>query len=281
LLGQTVNAYGRHDFRRGRAEKTGTMGFGALLRRLGEIPGIARLRYTSPHPIFFDNDLVQAHGDLPALCPHVHLPVQSGSDPVLARMRRRYTAADYRGLIAALRAVRPDIAFTSDLIVGFPGETDEDFQATLNLVREVRFVDCFSFKYSPRPGTGALTLPDGVAPDVAQARLEELQALQRSLTLAAHRERVGERTEVLVAGPSRRGSGQLSGRDPYHRVVNFAAGRVQAAPGTLLSVKIVEATPHSLIGECPGDVAPDTMQRPVERSSGPVDDGERSAVLGA
>jgi tRNA-2-methylthio-N6-dimethylallyladenosine synthase len=259
LLGQTVNAYGRHDLRRGRGAETGTLRFADLLARLAEIPGIERLRYTSPHPLFFDDALVSAHGEIPDLCPHVHLPLQSGSDAVLERMRRRYTRARYRELVDALRAARPDIAITTDLIVGFPGETDADFRATLELVDDVAFVDAFAFKYSPRPGTAAATLADAVPGEVAQERLEELQLLQRRLTLAAHRARVGHDTVVLVGGDSRRGSGQLTGRDPYHRVVNFAPAGEPPQPGSLVAVKIVEATPHSLIGECVQAGSPDTI----------------------
>ena len=153
LLGQTVNAYGRHDLRRGHAAAAGTESFAALLHRLAGVPGIERIRYTSPHPAFFDDDLVRAHGELATLCPHVHLPAQSGSDAVLARMRRPYTAAAYRALCERLRAARPDVAITTDLIVGFPGETDAEFRDTLALVRDVGFVDAYTFKYSPRPGT--------------------------------------------------------------------------------------------------------------------------------
>jgi len=259
LLGQTVNAYGRHDARRGAGDRAGTIPFAALLRRLAEIPGLSRLRYTSPHPIFFDSDLIEAHGDLPALCPHVHLPVQSGSDAMLRRMRRRYDADAYRSLVQRLRRVRPDIALTTDLIVGAPGESDADFRATLDLVREVRFVDGFSFKYSPRPGTAAALDPDTVGPAEAQARLEELQSLQRGLTLAAHRARVGQVTEVLAEGQSRRAGNQRTGRDPYHRVVNFAdTADPPAAAGSLLLLELVEATPHSLIGQAP---EPQTLVR--------------------
>jgi tRNA-2-methylthio-N6-dimethylallyladenosine synthase len=249
LLGQTVNAYGRHDLRKGRGD---VVPFAELLARIAAVPGIDRIRYTSPHPIFFDEALIRAHGELPALCPHVHLPVQSGSDRVLARMRRRYAAGDLRRLVERLRAARPDLALTTDLIVGFPGEGEDDFRATLELVREVGFVDSYSFKYSPRPGTAAAELPDRVAPAVAQERLERLQELQRGLTLAAHRARVGDHTEVLLEGPSRRGGAQLQGRDPYHRWVHLDGGDPRlaggAAPGALLGVEIVEATPHSLLG---------------------------------
>ena len=175
--------------------------------------------------------------------------LQSGSDTVLARMRRRYDADRFRRVVDALRRARPDVALTTDLIVGFPGETDADFEATLGLVAEVGFVDAYSFKYSPRPGTAAVALDGAVAPDVAQARLEALQSLQRAQTLAYHRSRVGSRTSILVEGESRRG-GQVSGRDPWHRVVNVVTERAAPpAPGQLAAVRIVEATPHSLLAE--------------------------------
>jgi tRNA-2-methylthio-N6-dimethylallyladenosine synthase len=166
-------------------------------------------------------------------------------------MRRRYDAGEYRALVDRLRSARPDIALTTDLIVGFPGETDAEFRATLELVKEVGFVDAFSFKYSPRPGTAAAELTDGVPADVAQERLEALQQQLHAQTGAAHRARVGDVTQVLVTGVSRRGDDQLTGRDPYHRVVNFAAppGAAVPTPGDLVPVRIVAATPHSLIGE--------------------------------
>jgi tRNA-2-methylthio-N6-dimethylallyladenosine synthase len=247
LLGQTVNAYGRHEGRRGRSD--GTRPFAELLRRLDAIPGLERLRYISPHPTFFDAELVRAHGELERLQPHLHLPVQSGSDAVLERMRRRYTADAYRGLAERLRAARPDLALTTDLIVGFPGETDADFEATLALVRDVGFVDSFAFKYSPRPHTRAADFEDAVPAEIASERLQALLELQRALTLRYHRSRVGSRCEVLLEGDSRR-SGQVSGRDPYHRVVNLAVTPERSpGPGELLPVRIAEATPHSLIGE--------------------------------
>jgi tRNA-2-methylthio-N6-dimethylallyladenosine synthase len=248
LLGQTVNAYGRHEVRRDRSAEAGTVAFAKLLRRLDAIPGLKRIRYTSPHPLFFDEDLIRCHGELESLCPHVHLPLQSGSNTTLERMRRRYTRERFLEIIHTLRAARPDVAITTDLIVAFPGETEMEFHESLDLVREVAFVDSYSFKYSPRPGTVASELPDRISPDEAQGRLEALQDLQRELTLAYHRSRVGEATEILVEGASRR-SDQVRGRDPYHRVVNVAVeGPAAPEPGTLLGVEIVEATPHSLIG---------------------------------
>ena len=258
LLGQTVNAYGRHDARRGRDPASGSVGFAELLAQLDAIPGVRRLRYTSPHPLFFDESLVRAHATLEALQPHVHLPLQSGADRVLERMRRRYDSARYLRLVEQLRAARPDLALTTDLIVGFPGETRADFAETLRVVREAGFVDSYAFKYSPRPGTAASELPDQVPAEEAQERLEALQALQRSLTVAYHRRRVGESVEVLVEGPSRKaalggdGAGpQLQGRDPYHRVVNFRAP-VALPAGRMVRLELVEATPHSLIGELAG-----------------------------
>ena len=245
LLGQTVNAYGRQESRRGRTEAAGALAFAELLGRLDAISGIERIRYTSPHPLFYDDDLVRAHAELESLCPHVHLPLQSGSTAVLERMRRRYSRQEFLAIPERLRASRPDIAITTDIIVGFPGETREDFEETLSAVREAGFVDSYSFKYSPRPGTSGLDLGGAVPPEEAQDRLVALQLLQRELTLGYHRSRVGTRTRILVEGASRKGGQQLRGRDPYHRVVNVTA---DAGPGDVLEVEIVEATPHSLIG---------------------------------
>ena len=256
LLGQTVNAYGRHDVRRGRTQAAGTMPFAELLARLDAIPGIERIRYTSPHPLFFDADLIRAHGELESLCPHVHLPVQSGSDRILESMRRRYTRSRYLEIVAGLRAARPDLVVTSDLIVGYPGETDSDFEETLALVGEADLVDSFSFKYSPRPGTAAADLPGVVAPEVAQQRLERLQALQGERTLAYHQSRVGGNALVLVDGASRHGGDQLSGRDLQHRVVNLEPGsRGDVGPGSVVSARILGATPHSLLAEPLPDAA--------------------------
>jgi tRNA-2-methylthio-N6-dimethylallyladenosine synthase len=249
LLGQTVNAYGRHDVRRGNTAAAGTMPFAELLTRLNAIPGLDRIRYTSPHPLFFDDDLIRAHRELESLCPHVHLPVQSGSDRILAAMRRRYTRDHYLGLVAGLRQARPDLALTSDLIVGFPGETEADFEQTLDLVRDAGLIDSFSFKYSRRPGTAAAEMGEEVSAEVAQERLMRLQDLQRDQTLAYHQSRVGQEVLVLIDGASRHGGGQISGRDPYHRVVNLDAGvDLGLEPGSIVAVRILEATPHSLLG---------------------------------
>jgi tRNA-2-methylthio-N6-dimethylallyladenosine synthase len=268
LLGQTVNAYGRHDVRRGKAAAAGTMPFADLLARLDGIPGIERIRYTSPHPLFYDDDLIRAHGELEALCPHVHLPVQSGSNRILESMRRRYLRERYLEIVAGLRAVRPDLALTSDLIVGFPGETEADFEDTLGLVREACFVDSFSFKYSERPGTTAADMTDVVDPETAQRRLTTLQELQKAQTLAYHESRVGEEAIVLVDGPSRRGGDQISGRDRHNRVVNVdLAPEHGVLPGDLILVRIIAATPHSLLGEA---------QALALRDLGPMEDSPGS-----
>jgi len=245
---------------RAQAVAAGTMPFTERLARLDAVPGLERIRYTSPHPLFYDEALTRAHRALPKLAPHVHLPVQSGSDRILRAMRRRYGRDRYLEIVAGLRQARPELALTTDLIVGFPGETEADFEATLELVREAGFVDSFSFKYSTRPGTTAANLPGAVPPEEAQRRLERLQALQKEQTRTYHESRVGETVRVLVEGDSRRGGGQRAGRDPQNRVVNVdlpAAAGVEA--GALLDVRIVAATPHSLLGE---PLDPTRRQRP-------------------
>ncbi len=252
LLGQTVNAYGRP--RPGRTP--GEVSFAELIREVARVPGIERVRFTSPHPVFVSDGLIEAYASLPELCPHIHLPVQSGSSRVLAAMNRRYDRGEYLSIVERLLAARPDLAITTDLIVGFPGETDEDFEETLSLCRTVAFVDSYSFKYSPRPGTPALRRhPEPEAPETAQRRLVALQDLQRDLTLEAHRRRVGQRARVLVEGPSRRGGGQLTGRCEHNRVVNVLpapAGGALPVPGTFVEVRITAATPHSLLAEVEG-----------------------------
>jgi tRNA-2-methylthio-N6-dimethylallyladenosine synthase len=245
LLGQTVNAYGRP--RPGMAR--GEIGFADLVRRVADIPGIERIRFTSPHPSFMTDDLIQTYAQVSKLCPQIHLPVQSGSSRVLAAMNRRYDRDTYVRIVERLRQARPSLAITTDIIVGFPGETRNDFEETLSLVRELAFVDSFSFKYSARPGTPASERGlEPVDPREAQDRLTELQAIQKRLTLAAHEDRVGRRLSVLVEGSSRRGGGQQCGRCPQNRVVNFVAPR-PIDPGEIVEVSVVGATPHSLLGE--------------------------------
>ncbi len=257
LLGQTVNAYGRR--RPGRVE--GELPFGELIRRVASTPGIERVRFTSPHPSFVSPDLVRAYAEVPELCPHIHLPVQSGSTRVLKRMKRRYDRDEYLRVVSELRQARPELAITTDLIVGFPGETRANFAETVSLVREVSFVDSFSFKYSAHPGTPAERHGlIGVDPAESQARLEELQALQRQLTLSAHQRRVGEMVPVLVEGASRRGGTQLRGRGPYNRVVNFV-GSPAMRPGTIHDIQITAASPHSLLGHQPEPTA--SLQLPL------------------
>lgn len=244
LLGQTVNAYGRR--RPGMARDE--LPFAELLRRVAAVPGIERVRFTSPHPIFVGPDLIRAYAELPELCPHLHLPVQSGSDAVLAAMRRRYTRGAYLEIVRSLRRERPEIALSTDLIVAFPGESRDDFEQTLSMVEEADFIDSFSFVYSPRPGTPATRKGlESLPREVGRERLAELQALQRSQTLRHHRERVGRTFDVLVDGPSRRGGDQQQGRCPANRVVNFSA-EARAAAGRLLPVRITDAQPHSLLG---------------------------------
>jgi tRNA-2-methylthio-N6-dimethylallyladenosine synthase len=248
LLGQTVNAYGRK--RPGMARDE--IPFAELLRQVAAVRGIERVRFTSPHPMFVGDDLVRAYAELPELCPHLHLPVQSGSDAVLSAMRRRYTRDAYLRIVEELRRARPGIAISTDLIVAFPGESRQDFEQTLSLIEAADFIDSFSFVYSPRPGTPATR--HGLEPlprEVGRERLAELQAVQRSLTLRHHQERLGRTLDVLVDGASqhadRRGGAQQQGRCPANRVVNFSAPD-PVEPGRIVPIRITEAQPHSLLG---------------------------------
>jgi tRNA-2-methylthio-N6-dimethylallyladenosine synthase len=216
LLGQNVNAY------HGEGPDGGEWGLGDLVRALAEIPRLDRIRYTTSHPRDVDERLIAAHRDVPQLMPFLHLPVQSGSDRVLAAMNRRHTAADYRRIVERLRTARPDLALSTDLIVGFPGESDDDFRATIDLVSEIGFAQAFSFKYSPRPGTPAASAADQVADTVKVERLAALQALlarqQRDFNAAC----VGRVLPVLLEKPGRH-QGQLVGRSPYLQSVHLAA----------------------------------------------------------
>ena len=247
LLGQNVNAW------RGEAPAGGDWGLGRLLRELAEIPGLLRLRYTTSHPRDMDDDLIAAHAEVPALMPFLHLPVQSGSDRVLAAMNPKHTAADYLRLIERLRAARPDIALSSDFIVGHPGETAEDFAATLDLIRAVGFAQAFSFKYSPRPGTPAAGAPAQVPEAEKDARLQELQALLRDQQTAFNAACVGRRLPVLFTGQGRH-PGQIAGRSPFLQPVHLTGP--DSLIGREVPVAIETAHTNSLSGTLAQEIAP-------------------------
>ncbi|MEM9682496.1 MAG: tRNA (N6-isopentenyl adenosine(37)-C2)-methylthiotransferase MiaB [Pseudomonadota bacterium] len=240
LLGQNVNAY------HGDGPDGGEWRLGALIRRLSEIDGLDRIRYTTSHPRDMDDDLIAAHGEVEALMPFLHLPVQSGSDRVLAAMNRRHTADDYRRLVDRLRTARPDLALSSDFIVGFPGETDADFAATLALVTDVDYAQAFSFKYSPRPGTPAANSGEQLPELVKDERLAGLQQLLRAQQDSFNRRQVGARLPVLFQD-SGRFDGQILGRSPFLQPVHVRGP--QALIGREIPVRIVEAMANSLRGE--------------------------------
>ncbi len=239
LLGQNVNAY--------RAEAAAGMAdFAALLDGVAAIPGIERIRYTTSHPKEFTERLIAAHARLPQLVGHVHLPVQHGSDRILAAMKRGYTALEYKSTVRKLRAARPGIAISSDFIVGFPGETDADFERTMALVDEVGFDHSFSFVFSPRPGTPAASLADDTPADVKLARLQRLQASLEVHGNAIGASRVGTVQRILVEGTSRKDAGELMGRTECNRVVNLVAPADSI--GRMVDAEIVEVRGHSLRG---------------------------------
>jgi tRNA-2-methylthio-N6-dimethylallyladenosine synthase len=246
LLGQNVNAY------HGAAPAGGEWGLGELIRALAEIPGIARLRYTTSHPKDVDKGLIAAHRDVEALMPHLHLPVQSGSDRVLAAMNRRHTAGDYRRTVDEFRRARPDIALSSDFIVGYPGESEADFAATLTLVRDIGFAQAFSFKYSPRPGTPAAEAEDQVPDRVKGERLAQLQALLQEQQRRFNQGCVGRVLPVLFEKAGRH-YGQLVGRSPYLQSVH--AELPAANVGAVVPLRIAAAGPNSLKGEVLAEVA--------------------------
>jgi len=239
LLGQNVNSYGQT-----LPVKTD---FTELVRAIGKIPGMERIRFTTSHPKDLSARLVACFGEIASLCEHIHLPVQSGSDRVLRRMNRGYTAAAYREKVADLRRACPGISITSDVIVGFPGEEEGDFHQTLELMREIRFDNLFSFQYSERDGTAAVGMDRPVCDRVKRERLRMLQNLQEGYTLEKNRACVKRLEEVLVEGPSRNGNGDMTGRTRGNRIVNFPG--TTGLIGKTISVRIVEAFPHSLRGE--------------------------------
>ncbi len=240
LLGQNVNAY------HGAGPRGGTWGLARLLRRLAELDGLVRLRYTTSHPRDMDPELIAAHGELEALMPYLHLPVQSGSDRVLEAMNRRHGADDYRRIVEDLRRARPDIALSSDFIVGFPGETDRDFAATLRLVTDIGFAQAYSFKYSVRPGTPAGALDGQVLDAVKTERLASLQALIGAQQEAFNRACLGRILPVLMERPGRK-PGQVIGRSPYMQAVH--AELPEADIGRIVALRIAAAGPNSLRGE--------------------------------
>jgi tRNA-2-methylthio-N6-dimethylallyladenosine synthase len=240
LLGQNVNAW--------RGEIDGTPGdFAELLFYVNEIPGVRRIRYTTSHPREFTQRLIDAHAELPRLAAHVHLPVQSGSDRVLAAMKRGYTSLEYRSILRRLRKAKPGISLSSDFIVGFPGETDADFEATLGLARDLQFDGSYSFLYSPRPGTPAASLEDPVPHAQKLERLQRLQALLETQERAVSEAMVGTVQEVLVEGPSKRDPKELAARTDNNRTVNFPGSAELVHKFTTL--RITEARHHSLRGE--------------------------------
>ncbi len=240
LLGQNVNAW------HGEGPDGRAWGLGRLLFRLAEIPGLTRLRYTTSHPRDMDDELIAAHRDLPALMPYLHLPVQSGSDRILKLMNRRHTAADYLALLDRIRAARADIALSGDFIVGFPGETDADFEATMDLVRSVRYAQAFSFKYSPRPGTPGAEMKDHVAESVKDERLQRLQALLLRQQQEFAASLVGSTMSVLIDKPGRQPN-QVVGRSPWLQpvILDETAGEI----GDIVDVRIMRTGHNSLFAE--------------------------------
>jgi tRNA-2-methylthio-N6-dimethylallyladenosine synthase len=238
LLGQTVNHW---------REPGGEADFADLLDAVARVDGVERLRFVTSYPRDFTPQMVEQFARHQNICPYLHLPVQSGSDSVLRLMGRGYTIDDYRRLVSLLRRARPEIALSTDFIVGFPGETEQDFQQTLDLVAEIRFGSFFAFKYSPRPGTAAPKLPNPVDDATAGRRLQELFALQEPIQFALNQELVGSERSVVVTGWGKE-PGSQTGRTECHRVIHFAAGEPAAALGQTTRVTVERALPHSLIG---------------------------------
>ena len=241
LLGQNVNAY------RGDNHLGETVDFAELLHLVARIPGIERIRYTTSHPVEFSDALIEAYAEIPALVDHLHLPVQSGSDRILMAMKRGHTVLEYKSKIRKLRKLRPGISISSDFIIGFPGETDADFAATMKLVEEIGFDSSFSFVYSARPGTPAAELPDDTDEDTKKKRLQILQGRILQEAQLISRRMVGNSEKILVTGVSKKDPGQLQGRTENNRVVNFSATDAGLI-GQFVQVEILEALPNSLRG---------------------------------
>ncbi len=242
LLGQNVNSYG--------VEFGDRLAFGKLLRACGDVDGLERVRFTSPHPKDFTDDVIAAMAETPNVCHSLHMPLQSGSDQVLKAMRRSYRSEKYLGIIDKVRAAMPDAAITTDIIVGFPGETEDDFQRTLDVVRQARFSSAFTFQYSKRPGTPAATMDEQLPKQVVQERYERLIATLEDITWAENRKQIGRTVEVLVAtGEGRKDerTGRMSGRARDGRLVHFATGDLTSIrPGDIVQTEITYAAPHHL-----------------------------------
>jgi tRNA-2-methylthio-N6-dimethylallyladenosine synthase len=242
LLGQNVNAY------RADADDGQTVDLAELITYVAAIDGIDRVRYTTSHPVEFSDSLIDVYADVPELVSHIHLPVQSGSDRILMAMKRGHTVLEYKSKLRRLKKIRPDISFSSDFIIGFPGETDEDFENTMNLIQEMDFDMSFSFIYSARPGTPAADLPDATPESIKKQRLKILQDRITQQSQAIGRRMVGNTERVLVSGYSKKDPGQLSGRTENNRVVNFRCDNVELI-GKFADILIGEALPNSLRGE--------------------------------
>ncbi len=241
LLGQNVNAY------RGAMDDGSLADLALLVTYIAAIEGIDRIRYTTSHPQEMSDSLIAVYGEVPELVSHLHLPVQSGSDRVLSAMKRNHTVLEYKSKIRRLREVRPDISLSSDFIIGFPGESDADFEATMNLIADIGFDNSYSFIYSRRPGTLAAEFPDDVPHEIKKQRLSRLQSRIAGLTADISAAMVSSEQRILVEGPSRRNPAQMAGRTENNRVVNFNGGRELI--GRFVRVRIVEALPNSLQGE--------------------------------
>jgi len=252
LLGQNVNAYG--------VEFGDRSAFAALLRACGDIDGLERVRFTSPHPADFTDDVIAAMAETPNVMPQLHMPLQSGSDRVLKAMRRSYRSERYLGIIERVRDAMPDAAITTDIIVGFPGETDDDFEATLDVARRARFSSAFTFQYSPRPGTPAATYDDQVPPEVVAERYVRLAKVVDEIAWDENTRLVGRTVELLVAeGEGRKddATARLSGRAPDNRLVHFTPGDLAPRPGDVVTAQITHAAPHHLVS----DVAAGSVRR--------------------
>jgi tRNA-2-methylthio-N6-dimethylallyladenosine synthase len=250
LLGQNVNAYGVSFADPEQPRDRGA--FAKLLQACGRIDGLERVRFTSPHPAEFTDDVIEAMATTPNVCPTLHMPLQSGSDPILKAMRRSYRAERYLGIIDRVRAAIPDAAITTDLIVGFPGETEADFAATLDVVERARFASAFTFQYSKRPGTPAAELPDQVPKAVVQERYQRLVDLQERISMEENAAQVGQRVELLVAtGEGRKdaSTSRMSGRARDGRLVHFAPGARDIRPGDVVTTTVTGAAPHHLIAD--------------------------------